>query len=321
MPLIRCQKCGIAYDIPPAIAVKLPTSVATCDECGEGLFGNKAALLSRFFETGDLEELDLKSYRIREDQKPAPPPEEDEPFDLSGPQNLRVIARAADDSIRTVYEINEHPLWIGRKGCHVEFDDPELDMRHCSIERRKSKLVVRDSDSHTGTFLDGEAVGEAVITAGTHLLRVGSALICIEPTDEPGMPVQPISLDEDDIEDSPLMRKLRERSAAAKAAAAPQEAKKAFLLCVEGPLTGKEFEIPDEGLTVGREAAVRVPDEFLSRKHFVVARDEEGNLRVRDLGSRNGTFLNTLPAKNTKIHPGDEIRAGVNRFRVEERTL
>ena len=42
-------------------------------------------------------------------------------------------------------------------------------------------------------------------------------------------------------------------------------------------------------------------------------------IRVRDLGSRNGTYLNTLPAQNTKVHSGDEIRAGVNRFRIEHR--
>jgi len=64
---------------------------------------------------------------------------------------------------------------------------------------------------------------------------------------------------------------------------------------------------------------VRVPDEFLSRRHFEIVREADGTARVRDLGSRNGTFLNTLPARNTKIHTGDEIRAGVNRFRIEHR--
>ncbi len=92
-----------------------------------------------------------------------------------------------------------------------------------------------------------------------------------------------------------------------------------MLICVEGPLAGQEFEIPGSGLVVGREGHVRVPDEFLSRRHFEVLRDVDGTVRVRDLGSRNGTFLNTLPAKNTKVHTGDEIRAGVNRFRIEQR--
>jgi pSer/pThr/pTyr-binding forkhead associated (FHA) protein len=88
------------------------------------------------------------------------------------------------------------------------------------------------------------------------------------------------------------------------------------LVCLEGPLAGQEFEIPATGLVIGREGHVRVPDEFLSRRHFEIARDDDGTIRVKDLGSRNGTFLNTLPAKNTKVHAGDEIRAGVNRFRI-----
>ena len=90
------------------------------------------------------------------------------------------------------------------------------------------------------------------------------------------------------------------------------------LVCVEGPLLGQEFEIPATGLVVGREGHVRVPDEFLSRRHFELVR-EDGEIRVRDLGSRNGTFLNTLPARNTMVHTGDEISAGVNKFKVEQR--
>ncbi len=54
-----------------------------------------------------------------------------------------------------------------------------------------------------------------------------------------------------------------------------------------------------------------MPDEFLSRRHFELVREDDGAVRVRDLGSRNGTFLNTLPARNTKVHMGDEISRGI----------
>ena len=101
--------------------------------------------------------------------------------------------------------------------------------------------------------------------------------------------------------------------------AASDGPKRNILVCIDGPLNGQEFEIPPSGLVVGREGHVRVPDEFLSRKHFEVAPDTDGTIRVRDLGSRNGTFLNTLPAQNTKVRSGDEIRAGNNRFRIEQR--
>jgi pSer/pThr/pTyr-binding forkhead associated (FHA) protein len=316
MPRIRCPKCSQAYDIPPQVAVQLPTSVATCG-CGEWLCGNRERILARFAVDGTVPEIDLASFRI-EDSAPAPRAgtEHDEPFDTSTPRSVRVIARGATESINTVFTIDREPLWIGRRGCHVEIDDAELSIRHCAIVRRGDKLVVRDNDSHTGTYFDGEQVDEAVVDDGTHLLRAGSALVCIEPTDAPGAPVEQITLREDDLlEASPqLMKRLLER--AAKAQAAP---KRLVLVCTAGPLKGQEYEVGPLGLVVGREGDVRVPDEYLSRRHFSVSFDEEGALRVHDLGSRNGTFLNTLPARNTRIRQGDQIKAGVNEFRVEER--
>jgi len=316
MPRIRCPKCSQAYDIPPQVAVQLPTSVATCG-CGEWLCGNRERILARFAVDGTVPEIDLANFRV-EDSAPVPgvAPAPDAPLDTSKPRSVRVIARGSNASINTVFMIDREPLWIGRRGCHVELDDAELSIRHCSIVRRGDTLFVRDNDSHTGTYFDGEAVDEALVGEGTHLLRAGSALVCFELTDTPGAPVEQIPLREDDLlEASPqLMKKLLER--AAKAQAAP---KRLVLVCTAGPLKGQEHEVGPLGLVVGREGDVRVPDEYLSRRHFSVSFDEEGALRVHDLGSRNGTFLNTLPARNTRIRQGDQIKAGVNEFRVEER--
>ena len=309
MPLIRCQKCGQAYDVPGVVAVRLPNSIATCVRCGEWLSGSKAALLARLLNPSEIKEIDLGPYRVDEDAAPptAPSP--------SGrPRSIRIIARGAKDSVNTVFTIGEHPLWIGRKGCHVELSEAELSLRHCSISLRGDDLVLRDADSHMGTFLDGQQITEAVVGDGVHLVRVGSALISIEPTEERGALVGPIAHDDASLHDeSDIFRKLQERAAEADNDGRP------VLVCVEGPLSGQEFEIPITGLVVGREGHVRVPDEFLSRRHFEVLPDSDGSIRVRDLGSRNGTFLNTLPAKDAKVHRGDEIRAGVNRFRIEHR--
>lgn len=315
MPLIRCQKCGQAYDVPGVIAVRLPNSIATC-HCGEWIAGSKAAVLARLLKPDDIKEIDLKPYRVDSEAAPqVEPPAGDAPFDVPGePRSIRIVARGANESLNTVFTIGEHPLWIGRKGCHVELAEAELSIKHCSISLRGDQLIVRDADSHMGTYLDGQPITEAVIDEGVHLLRVGAALVSIEPTDEPGLPVEPIRLDSANVVDeSALARTMRER--------AKQEAngKRIVLVCVEGALAGQEFEVPPTGLVVGREGHVRVPDEFLSRRHFEVVPDAEGVIRVRDLDSRNGTFLNTLPARNTKVHAGDEIRAGVNRFRIEHR--
>jgi pSer/pThr/pTyr-binding forkhead associated (FHA) protein len=322
MPLIRCPKCGQSYDIPPAVAVRLPSSIATCD-CGEWLAGSKAALLARLGKNpgDDVATVDLKPYRIdapADAPQTLPPSPESGPFDLSTPRSLRVIARGGTRLINTVFSIHKDPLWIGRKACHVDIEEAELSIRHCSISLVGHELVLKDAHSYTGTFLDGQAVTESVIGDGVHLLRVGSALISIEPTDAPGEPVGAVTLDEDELEGTAAPLRQRMADKATRAADAGVRAQ-AFLVCIEGALEGQEFEIPRGGLVVGREGDVRVLDEFLSRRHFEVHRDGQGTIRVRDLGSRNGTFLNTLPARDTKVHAGDEIRAGVNRFRVDER--
>jgi len=316
MPLIRCPKCGQGYDVPGAVAVRLPNSIATC-HCGEWLAGSKAAVLARMLGPDEIKEIDLSPYRSNEEM--ASPFEEisepdPEPSGQPLPMSIRVIARGARESVNTVFEIGEHPLWIGRKGCHVELEEAELDIRHCSISARGSQLFIRDADSHMGTFMDGRRIKESVVGEGVHLLRVGSALVSVEPVEGPGVRVEPISLADSDVFDDSVLRVLE-----ARAREQAVDDGRALLICISGPLDGQEFEIPSSGLIVGREGHVRVPDEFLSRKHFEVVLGDDGTFRVRDLGSRNGTFLNTLPARNTKVQRGDEIRAGVNRFRIERR--
>jgi pSer/pThr/pTyr-binding forkhead associated (FHA) protein len=313
MPQIRCPKCGQVYDIPGVIAVRLPNSIATC-QCGEWLSGSKAAVLARLVDVEQIREIDLKPYRVAASPEQQPAVHNEPMIAPSRPRSVRIVARGANESVNTVFTIHEHPLWIGRKGCHVELAEAELSIRHCSISVRGENLVVRDADSHMGTFLDGQPIEEAVIEGGVHLLRAGTALVSVEPTEETGLPVEPISLESSSAIDEAMAARSRLLRTTQPAAIS-----RVVLICVEGPLAGQEFEIPHGGLVVGREGHVRVPDEFLSRRHFEVARDEEGVVRVRDLGSRNGTFLNTLPARNTKIHAGDEIRAGVNRFKIEHR--
>src|ERR1051325_5710898 len=191
MPLIRCPKWGQGYAGPGVVAVRLPNSIATC-HCGEWLSGSKAAVLARLFDPDQIKEVDLKPYRVDVSSSSSPAPASD--IAPSAPRSVRVIARGARESLNTVFTIHEHPLWIGRKGCHVELAEAELSIKHCSISVRGDELVVRDADSHLGTFLDGQQITEAVIADGVHRRRVVSALVSIEPTEEPGTPVEPIAL-------------------------------------------------------------------------------------------------------------------------------
>jgi len=73
-----------------------------------------------------------------------------------------------------------------------------------------------------------------------------------------------------------------------------------------------------DSITVGRErtAGLQLDDKTLSREHtkFYV---ENGKLFVRDLESRNGTYLNGTLIKNTQVlKPGDRVKIGTATFTV-----
>src|SRR5882724_13456463 len=109
MPVIRCAKCGQAYDVPGVIAVRLPNSIATC-ECGEWLAGSKAALLARLGNPDGVKEIDLKPYRVeRRDDVPAVPSAAPQP--PGRPRSIRIIARGANESVNTIFTIGTYPLW------------------------------------------------------------------------------------------------------------------------------------------------------------------------------------------------------------------
>ena len=80
-----------------------------------------------------------------------------------------------------------------------------------------------------------------------------------------------------------------------------------------------ELKAAERPITIGRgaEADVTLPDKKVSRLHCGIAM-EEGVLVVRDLKSKNGTYVNGTRVEMAKLQPGDQIRVGSVVFFVEE---
>jgi adenylate cyclase len=82
------------------------------------------------------------------------------------------------------------------------------------------------------------------------------------------------------------------------------------------------FELrPGVPLVVGRALNSDIPvfDPTISRRHAEVACDEDG-VRVRDLGSSNGTYLNGTKVDAARVAPGDIVTFGKVAFRLKEAT-
>jgi hypothetical protein len=70
-------------------------------------------------------------------------------------------------------------------------------------------------------------------------------------------------------------------------------------------------------LVIGRSSGCElvVEDDTVSRRHAALEL-HDGAWRLRDLGSRNGTWVNGRRAVDVEVRPGDELQLGAARFRL-----
>ncbi len=81
----------------------------------------------------------------------------------------------------------------------------------------------------------------------------------------------------------------------------------------------EEFRLKEEQpLTIGRsqDADIAVADVKVSRIHCGI-RFSDGNFILKDLGSRNGTYLNEKKIDSAMVKVGDRIRIGSTVLRME----
>jgi hypothetical protein len=92
---------------------------------------------------------------------------------LSGTETGRVI------------EIAKDLVTIGRSGCDVILDDPELSRRHARIRIRGAEGALEDMGSTNGTFVGKDRISESVVIENRSKFRVGGVELAFVVTDRP----------------------------------------------------------------------------------------------------------------------------------------
>lgn len=94
------------------------------------------------------------------------------------------------------------------------------------------------------------------------------------------------------------------------------------LVVLLGPAVGQTLPL-SESVVLGRATpGLAIQDDGVSRRHAAVTRSAEGVYVVRDLGSRNGTFVNGSRVDEATLAVGDRIAMGgqtVLQFSVRDR--
>jgi HD-GYP domain-containing protein (c-di-GMP phosphodiesterase class II) len=88
-----------------------------------------------------------------------------------------------------------------------------------------------------------------------------------------------------------------------------------------GPHKGNEHEIKGDTLVIGRDEnpdGIQILDQGISRRHAEIFRIGEMYF-IRDLGSRNGTFVNEEKISEELLRVGDEIKIGSTILLFEDR--
>lgn len=80
-----------------------------------------------------------------------------------------------------------------------------------------------------------------------------------------------------------------------------------------------EFTLARPEFVIGRarDCQLQLKNQFISRHHCELIVDErDQQVRVRDLGSQNGTFVNDTAVDECQLQHGDRLRVGCIPFEV-----
>ncbi|MBI4913026.1 MAG: FHA domain-containing protein [Acidobacteria bacterium] len=184
---------------------------------------------------------------------------------------------------------------IGRESGDLVLGDPQCSSRHAELLLEAGTLLLRDLGSTNGTWHEGGKVAELrllpgmAVQIGAHRLEVES----LEGAAAPG------------------------GTMVAPAGAPPEPPRYVLAIQAKGqPEILREFM--DERVTIGRAAAdILLADPACSTRHAELL-FQGGRLRLRDLGSTNGTWLQGQRIQELDWTPGTTVRIGTHDLTLRE---
>ena len=92
--------------------------------------------------------------------------------------------------------------------------------------------------------------------------------------------------------------------------------KSAMLIVIAGPNRGARFLIDSQLTEIGRDpkSEIFLDDVTVSRKHAIIERNAQGDFKVVDQGSLNGSYVNAHQIQESSLAVGDEIQIGKYRL-------
>ncbi len=193
-----------------------------------------------------------------------------------------ILLRAGGQALRT-FEAKDLPLEVGSgAGCDIVIHDPEVAERGLLIERGDGGLRLRD-------LREGRDELRPLVVGAP--VAVGSTFTIEAVSDLPSRARKPTSVTE------PMRL-------------APDDPPPLSLVIGHGP-DARRVAIGARPILIGSSATadVALTDRSVSGRHCRVEPTRDGFV-VRDLGSRNGTWVDGVRAYRARLAPGSRLRVG-----------
>jgi pSer/pThr/pTyr-binding forkhead associated (FHA) protein len=279
---------------PPRPAAAAPAAAAgaaaqvveiTCPQCGHPNPSN-----NRFCASCGYNLAALQGGGMPVHSAPAPAPAA-----AGGGARIVLTALRADGSEAGSFPLPDAPtVTVGRDTGSIFAGDSYLSPRHSTFVRKGPQISIRDEGSLNGVYLKLQPNVPWPLQH-TDVFRIGQEIVRFEP-------LAPQAPSADGVE----------------RLGSPGRGYIGRLALVVGrDTTGNAFPVPEAGVHLGRERGdiLFSEDGYVSGLHCRVARENDGNIYLTDVGSSNGTFIR-LRAEYP-LSPGDVLLMGQQLFRID----
>lgn len=188
---------------------------------------------------------------------------------------------------------HREPVWVVEKlfnigsqpGNHLVLTHPSVEPVHARLVQENNRFYLKDNNSKSGCFVNGQRVTYKEIVPGDQI-KLGAVQIQVH---EPGAD-----------------------------ASGEEQSLQWQLVSDNSLLANTAFTLPsDRPVTVGRDSQcdIVLPATYLSRQHtrLEVTGDR---VKITDLSSANGTFVNEQPVDSYLASAGDRLRLDIYTFRL-----
>ena len=216
------------------------------------------------------------------------------------------VALTLPDGHEHDYVVPETGLTLGRVPTNdIVLADAKVSRNHARIEWRYQMFVLVDLGSTTGTRLNGARVQQATLKSGD-TIGIGDCTLQFR------------TLASDDDQPAPVADAYADVGATAIEEAPPEEPAappSVATVIIRTPQRTWELPLAMSAVTIGRMpgSVVLLDDPAVSRRHAVIER--QGDMfQLRDLESRNGTWLGVRRIDDHVLEDGDTFRIGSARL-------